>query len=191
MNTLWLCGSKIIQQTHGPKQVGEEHYLHLQVGYTPTMGYMISLKCESQTYSYTDNSRYRDILGQIHELLHPGLICLLDLCWTSLTPAGGASESQWAQTRTTHLCETKPVSDQKPALTATQGQRWLWTYILSMSSFSSRAPGRSLLLPRTKTWRHTGGKHISSTLFSQFGSIHSVGFILYNQSNLLKLFVQI
>ncbi len=36
----------------------------------------------------------------------------------------------------------------------------VWTYILSMSSFSSRAPGRSLLLPRTKTWRHTGGTHI-------------------------------
>lgn len=49
-------------------------------------------------------------------------------------------------------------TDQK---TSGLNQKCVWTYILSMSSFSSRAPGRSLLLPRTKTWRHTGGTYIT------------------------------
>lgn len=59
--------------------------------------------------------QYRDISGWIRVPLHPEHVCLSDLCWTSLTPEEGASESQWERTCRTHLYETKPKRDLKPA----------------------------------------------------------------------------
>lgn len=73
--------------------------------------------------------------------------CCLFPCrrWSSSRSLGpGWPTGSWGQTQS-----------QSRSLTETLTRQEDWTYILSMSSFSSRAPGRSLLLPRTRTWEHT------------------------------------